>query len=150
MIVEFADVRILALGVLNNPRSNFSVNDNAHALLHPPGVWKSDGSGDVECTSTMHTCASSEGSTVQQDFGMTSLLYSIELLHVLFSLADYDILTCPQPLPSHLNYPLFTPGGKDCRWVSSGGVDEHGQRWVGVMLYVSIFLQIHTFLTLVI
>jgi hypothetical protein len=32
------DVRILALGVLNNPRGSFTVNKNARAFLHPPGI----------------------------------------------------------------------------------------------------------------
>lgn len=40
LVVEFADVRILALGVLCKPRSIFTINENARVLLHPPGVVK--------------------------------------------------------------------------------------------------------------
>jgi len=32
------DVRILALGVINRPRTSLMVNRNAHALLYPPGL----------------------------------------------------------------------------------------------------------------
>jgi hypothetical protein len=38
LVVEFADVRILAFGTLNKPRSPFSVNPNAQIFLHPPGI----------------------------------------------------------------------------------------------------------------
>lgn len=38
LVVQFADVRILAFGVLNTPKTSFSVNENAWSLLHPPGV----------------------------------------------------------------------------------------------------------------
>jgi hypothetical protein len=39
LVVEFADVRILAFGVLNKARTMF-LNPNAHAFLHPPGIEK--------------------------------------------------------------------------------------------------------------
>ena len=39
LLVEFADVRILAFGILNK-RTSFTVNKNARQLLHPPGVEK--------------------------------------------------------------------------------------------------------------
>ena len=42
LVVEFRDVRIIALGVLNKPRSSFSINQNARLLLHPPGMTKGD------------------------------------------------------------------------------------------------------------
>ena len=32
------DVRILALGVINRPRTPRTVNRNAHAFLYPPGL----------------------------------------------------------------------------------------------------------------
>lgn len=35
-------MRVLALGVLCKPRSQFIINDNARILLHPPGVIKDD------------------------------------------------------------------------------------------------------------
>jgi len=38
LVVELADVRILALGTITKPRSNFSINPNAHHFLNPPGI----------------------------------------------------------------------------------------------------------------
>lgn len=38
LVVELADVRIIALGVLNKPRGPTSVNTNARLFLHPPGI----------------------------------------------------------------------------------------------------------------
>lgn len=42
----------------------------------------------------------------------------------------------PQPTASHEKYPLFTPGGKDKRWLHDNDIpeDEHGRQWVGGML----------------
>lgn len=40
--MEFADVRILAFGVLNRPRSTLSVNENATTFLCPPGLQSAD------------------------------------------------------------------------------------------------------------
>lgn len=39
VVIQFADVRVLAFGVRNTPKSSFSVNDNAWRLFHPPAVW---------------------------------------------------------------------------------------------------------------
>ncbi|KAF8580596.1 hypothetical protein K439DRAFT_1356611 [Ramaria rubella] len=38
VVVQFADVRILALGVQHKPRKSFQVNPNASLFLHPPGT----------------------------------------------------------------------------------------------------------------
>lgn len=43
LVVEFADVRILAFGVRNKPRSTFMINSNARMLLQPPGISGSVG-----------------------------------------------------------------------------------------------------------
>ncbi|KAJ6515630.1 hypothetical protein C8R45DRAFT_957157 [Mycena sanguinolenta] len=48
-VVQFADVRVLALGTLKRP-SPLTVNSNANALLHPPGIF-SESNGFFE-TST--------------------------------------------------------------------------------------------------
>ncbi|KAG6910957.1 hypothetical protein DXG01_006011 [Tephrocybe rancida] len=37
----------------------------------------------------------------------------------------------PLPAPSHANYPYYTPGGGDKRWLGEGEVEEEGLRWVG-------------------
>lgn len=38
LVVEFADVRVLAFGVLNRPRGKYTINENARIFLHPPGI----------------------------------------------------------------------------------------------------------------
>ncbi|KAF8499994.1 hypothetical protein JB92DRAFT_3084467 [Gautieria morchelliformis] len=38
VVAQFADARILALGVLHKPRKSFRVNANACLLLHPPDI----------------------------------------------------------------------------------------------------------------
>lgn len=50
LVVEFRDVRVIALGVLSRPRSSFSVNRNARSFLHPPGMTK--GVDEVASAST--------------------------------------------------------------------------------------------------
>jgi hypothetical protein len=42
LVVELADVRVLAFGTLNRPRSTLTINPNAHMFLHPPGVDADD------------------------------------------------------------------------------------------------------------
>ena len=41
-MVELADVRIIALGVLNKPRGSTTVNTTARDFLHPPGINKNN------------------------------------------------------------------------------------------------------------
>jgi len=38
VVATFSDVRVLAIGVLHTPRSSLTVNQNARAFLHPPGI----------------------------------------------------------------------------------------------------------------
>lgn len=42
LVVELADVRIIALGVLNKPRGSTTVNEKARTFLHPPGIDRND------------------------------------------------------------------------------------------------------------
>ena len=44
-MAEFADVRILAFGVLSQPKTIF-LNPNAHNLLNPPGIGRNMRSGN--------------------------------------------------------------------------------------------------------
>lgn len=46
----------------------------------------------------------------------------------------YARLAHPRPNPSHANYPFYTPGGGDKRWLGSGEVEEEGLQWVGGMM----------------
>lgn len=102
LVVQLADVRILALGVLNNPRGTFTVNRNARAFLHPPGV---------------------EMTSVQVNSRERSR-----------SGHSYERLTHPFPASSHAEYPFYTPGGGDKRWLVSGDLEEEGQQWVGGLM----------------
>ncbi|EGO27653.1 hypothetical protein SERLADRAFT_367218 [Serpula lacrymans var. lacrymans S7.9] len=101
LVVEFPDVRIIALGVLNRPKTQFTVNANARAFLHPPGI---------EATSQ----------------------------------AGYDRLTYPLPSHSYRDYPFYTPGGSDKRWMGSGALEEEGMQWVGGLMLTTQIIGSHT------
>ncbi|TFY58359.1 hypothetical protein EVJ58_g6467 [Rhodofomes roseus] len=62
VVVEFPDVRILAIGVLNKPRTAFGVNHLAKALLHPPGM-----DGDTAAKLTNLDISSSDESDGEHD-----------------------------------------------------------------------------------
>ncbi|KAG6842043.1 hypothetical protein C0991_003569 [Blastosporella zonata] len=47
----------------------------------------------------------------------------------------YTRLLHPLPALSHANYPFYTPGGCDKRWLGEGEVEEEGLRWVGGLMY---------------
>ncbi|KAJ7490340.1 hypothetical protein B0H11DRAFT_1020430 [Mycena galericulata] len=102
LVVQFADVRILALGTLNRPRSDLTVNPNAKTFLHPPGV-ESDGVPG-------------------------------------FASAMYSRLRYPLPAQPHANYPFYTAGGADKRWIISEGLEEAGLQWVGGLMIVAQIL----------
>lgn len=50
------------------------------------------------------------------------------------SAALYERLTHPQPSPAHWNYPFYTPGEEDKRWIGTGLDEEKGNLWVGSLL----------------
>lgn len=104
-------MRILALGVLNNPRGAFTVNRNARTFLHPP---------DIEMAPDR---ASGGGSSGPAD-GKSRSYY------------PYERLTHPRPALSHAAYPFYTPGGGDKRWLTSGTLEEEGKQWVGGLMSV--------------
>ncbi|EEB95267.1 hypothetical protein MPER_05788 [Moniliophthora perniciosa FA553] len=116
LVVELADVRIIALGTLNRPRSTLTINPNAHVFLHPPGA---------ENFEVSSTCA--QGDHKIADHGVYPLGpdlpdYPGE------SPAAFDLTKMTHPLParSHRNYPWYTPGGQDKRWLGSGEIEEDG------------------------
>ncbi|KAJ7129420.1 hypothetical protein C8R44DRAFT_776753 [Mycena epipterygia] len=102
IVVQFADVRVLALGTLTRPRSPLTVNPNAKAFLHPPGI---DSDSDTSATTTM-----------------------------------YSRLKYPLPAQIHVNYPFYTPGGADKRWIISEDLEEAGLQWVGGLMIVTQIL----------
>lgn len=48
----------------------------------------------------------------------------------------YRPMACPLPAPGHANYPLYTPGGQDKRWLGTGELEEGGMQWVGGLMCV--------------
>ncbi|KAI0033750.1 hypothetical protein K488DRAFT_47005 [Vararia minispora EC-137] len=102
LVVVFADVRILAFGVLNKPRGTFTINKNARYFLHPPGI---------ERDASAH---------------------------------EFERLSSPLPALSHRNYPFYTPGGEDKRWLGDGAVEENGRQWVGPMMLTAQIIGPHT------
>jgi len=104
-------MRILALGVLNNPRGAFTVNRNARAFLHPPGIEMTSGNGAGEGSSSP-----GEGKSRSHQ--------------------QYERLTHPLPALSHAAYPFYTSGGGDKRWLMAGTVEEEGKQWVGGLMFV--------------
>lgn len=48
----------------------------------------------------------------------------------------YRRLTHPEPAPTHVNYPFFTSGGGDLRWLDLGEMEEKDLHWVGGLLSV--------------
>ena len=54
VVLQLMDVRILALGVINRPRTDFTVNRNARAFLYPPGL-EPPGISIVDDISIRHT-----------------------------------------------------------------------------------------------
>ncbi|KAI0307039.1 hypothetical protein B0F90DRAFT_1684632, partial [Multifurca ochricompacta] len=109
LVVQLTDVRILALGVLNNPRGAFTINKNARAFLHPPGI-------------EMYSDQVSSGGSPGTASSKSKSGYS------------YERLTHPLPAPSHAAYPFYTPGGGDKRWLTVGTLEEEGQQWVGGLM----------------
>ncbi|THH30697.1 hypothetical protein EUX98_g3509 [Antrodiella citrinella] len=127
LLVEFADVRIVALGVLNKPRSNFTVNSNARTLLHPPGIQRDSSDVDSAEWRSVHSTASSEDHpTAQVPEVQPTLIGDLNQV--------YRRLTYPLPSSSYANYPFFTPGGGDKRWFGTGESEEGGRQWVGGLM----------------
>ena len=120
LVVQLADVRVLALGVLNKPRSSLSINENARIFLRPPEHVGEN--TRIESDSGHRVRTSCDG------FGRPSSSRgtSDDVL---------EVMRYPQPAPSHRNYPRYTPGGKDRRWIDDNVFEEDGVRWVGGLLY---------------
>ncbi|GBE79902.1 hypothetical protein BKA93DRAFT_816689 [Sparassis latifolia] len=119
VLVEFADVRILAIGVLNHTTTSLFVNPNARELLHPPGIEKEE---EVDGASVSPSSSQSSGTLNQ----------------------TYRRLAYPHPSPSHENYPFHTPGGEDVRWVDTEELEEKCLQWVGSMMLTAQLLGPHT------
>ncbi|KAF5393137.1 hypothetical protein D9757_001307 [Collybiopsis confluens] len=125
LVVQLSNVRIIAFGTLNRPRSTLFVNPNAHTFLHPPGI------DDVQVM---------RNNRVITDHGIYPLgLDSVDYPEISPPSIDFARMTHPLPAPSHANYPWYTPGGGDKRWLGSGQ-DEEGLKWVGGLMIIAQIL----------
>jgi len=136
-IVEFADVRVIALGVLHKPRSSFTINKNARILLHPPGIEK-DEPPTVEDSASWHSARSSISSEASQIFSPVPPARPYDITQT------YRRLMYPIPVSSHSNYPLYTPSGEDKRWFGTGQTEEGGRQWVGGLMITAQLIGPHT------
>ena len=130
LIVELADVRVFAFGTLARPRSDFTVNLNAHFLFHPPGI-----EGDGNVSSIFKKLASMRRHRPGIPHSAHSMSTSTSTEYITPS--TYSRLTHPQPAPVHINYPFFTPGGGDRRWSDWAATDDEGLCWVGSIMFVT-------------
>ncbi|KAJ3828104.1 hypothetical protein F5880DRAFT_1029998 [Lentinula raphanica] len=123
LVVQLADVRIIALGTLNRPRSTLTVNPNAHTFLHPPGI------DDLQTL---------RNNRVVTDHGVYPLgPDTADYPGVSPPSIDFSKMTHPLPASSHHDYPWYTPGGGDKRWLGSGEVEEEGLKWVGGLMIIA-------------
>jgi len=142
LVVEFADVRILAFGVLNRARTMF-LNSNARIFLHPPGIEK-----ETLLDANRETKTSTGSSSKNQSLDMKNIysrrlswvlpsaLIYVSVIEFLSVFPEYSRLTCPIPSSSHTLYPFYTPGGRDKRWIGSRELEEDGLQWVGGLMFV--------------
>jgi len=113
------------------------VNSNADVFLHPPGI-EIDETGHHECTLPTPRL------NLIPDHGVYPLRMrpaSHGFSAYRTSLPSYNRLSHPLPSLSHINYPFYTPGGGDGRWLVSEDVEETGLQWVGGMMIVAQVLE---------
>ncbi|PSR93757.1 hypothetical protein PHLCEN_2v4652 [Hermanssonia centrifuga] len=132
LVVELADVRIIALGVLNKPRGSTTLNYNARIFLHPPGVEK------TETAETPPENNTSAGPSTVGDDSTHRSRRPADINQV------YRNMMHPTPARSHDNYPFYTPGGEDRRWIGSGEFEEGGMQWVGGLMLTAQIIGPHT------
>lgn len=139
LVVELTDVRVFAFGTLARPRSDHSVNPNAHLFLHPPGI-EGGGNGNI-----FTKLASMRQRRLIIDHGAYPMSTSIPVPAYLCNeyvtpSTTYSRLTHPQPAPVHIKYPFFTPGGGDIRWLDSVAFENGELCWVGSMMIIAQLL----------
>ncbi|KAL4249671.1 hypothetical protein ABKN59_007062 [Abortiporus biennis] len=137
-VVEFADVRIIALGVLHKPRSSMMVNKNARLFLHPPGMERVEvDKPNRETDAASFVSAQSSVSSHDSPDSSITRIYDLN--------QTYRRLMHPLPAKSHANYPFYTPSGEDKRWLGFGSDGEEGGRqWVGGLMLTAQLIGPHT------
>ncbi|KZS97494.1 hypothetical protein SISNIDRAFT_449005 [Sistotremastrum niveocremeum HHB9708] len=139
IVVQFADVRILALGVLHKPRGSFTINSNAKAFLQPPGITSSTTSYSTNPQPPRVPMSryDTNGSTLSDISDYSDSPNPKNNRSRSPTREDYSPLMHPLPFRSHRNYPFLTPGGGDQRWLGDGDPERSGEYWVGGMMIVA-------------
>ncbi|TFK20342.1 hypothetical protein FA15DRAFT_673542 [Coprinopsis marcescibilis] len=140
VLVEFMDVRILVFGTMTKPRSQASVNANAHILLNPPGIDPTDSLSEVGPSVSVIG-----RQNVIEDHGVYPVTLepsspSAPTQYFPLYPLTYTRITQPMPAAVHSNYPLYTSGGGDMRWKDFEEIRDEGARWVGSMMITTQIL----------
>jgi len=131
-------VRILALGVRNAPKTSFSVNENAWRLFHPPRVSLPNEIEDIPADEP-DTIGGKTGDRLRSVPGLchgskqNAQDFDVERCHP--DPMDPGRLRYPTPVLYHCNYPMYTSGGFDRRWVNECELGRSDVKWVGNMMY---------------
>ena len=78
LVVQFADIRILAFGVLNRT-GTMLLNMNSHAFLHPPGIERDSLPGDDPITSFRSTSSLRDSGIVMGRSSRTTIIEALEV-----------------------------------------------------------------------
>jgi len=120
VVLQLADVRVLALGILDTTQTSMYINDNAKRFLHPPDI-------DGLTGEWYHSLDGNE------TYDSTSLAkFSRHSNRRLGS--NYVPLKNPDPDFSFRRYPFLTEGDADRRWTHLDSVGEGEKRWIGSLL----------------
>ncbi|KAF9443324.1 hypothetical protein P691DRAFT_738030 [Macrolepiota fuliginosa MF-IS2] len=135
LVLELADVRIIAYGTLDRPRTTLDINPNAHMFLHPPGIEQ----GEARRNIIRRNFSNAEDFI--QDYGVYPLMSVTSVPNYLsqeyqITTNTYAKLQHPMPAPVHADYPFYTPGGGDRRWIGMPETKD-GLHWVGGLMLVA-------------
>ncbi|EKM79873.1 hypothetical protein AGABI1DRAFT_106215 [Agaricus bisporus var. burnettii JB137-S8] len=136
VILELTDVRIIAFGTLSRPKTTLTINPNAHMLVQPPGI----GRGHIKSNTTCRRRFFNADDHIQ-DYGAYPLMSVLSVPHYLsqeyeMTSNTYTQIQHPVPSAAYANYPFFTPGGGDRRWISSPA-NEDNLHWVGPLMLIA-------------
>ncbi|PPQ64614.1 hypothetical protein CVT24_008351 [Panaeolus cyanescens] len=131
VVVDIADVQILAFGTLGKPRNHHAVNSNAHLFLNPPGVYVNNSAPFKDPSST--TRINDHGVYPRSKFITPTYLFT----EYNSPSTTYSRMQEPQPSPCNRQYPFFTPGGGDLRWRDLDEMEEQGFHWMGSLMIVA-------------
>ncbi|GJJ07166.1 hypothetical protein Clacol_001366 [Clathrus columnatus] len=129
VLVQFADVRILAFGVQHKPRKSFQINPNAAALLRGPPAFESELiHPEADLSPAVSPIVQTGNETAESESFNDKRTATLQ----------WQPLRHPRPVDGFANYPNFTPGGQDRRRIiTPDGLEESGCVWVGSLMLVA-------------